>query len=68
MIGSILIEGQEVTAIALPFMTLFVGWATYVTKMLWKISRDVEVRSARQDTTLDDHERRIGNIEDTLYR
>jgi len=68
MIGSILIEGQEVTAIVLPFMTLFVGWATYVTKMLWKISRDVEVRSARQDTTLDDHERRIGNIEDTLYR
>ena len=68
MIGSIIIEGSEVTAIAVPVLMLFVGWATYVTKMLWKISRDVEVRSARQDTTIEDHERRIGNIEDVLYR
>ena len=46
-----------------PFILATVTWARTVSKKLDSLNVDVAAHSARQDTTLDDHERRITNLE-----
>jgi hypothetical protein len=49
-----------------PFVVLALGWMRRTTKMLVDLNLSVVERSSRQDTTLDDHERRITDIEHTI--
>lgn len=39
------------------------GWATWVTKMVWDIRTTTKVASARHEQRLDDHEGRIDELE-----
>jgi len=43
---------------------ILVGWLAWLSKTLVEMKVDVGSRSARQDATLEDHERRITKIED----
>jgi hypothetical protein len=46
-----------------PFILSGVAWARSVSRKLDVLNVDVAGNSARQDATLDDHERRITNLE-----
>lgn len=67
MLAGLALTTSELLTVAVPGVLGVVTWMTYVTKMLWDIRVDVSTRSARQDTTLDDHERRITELE-SIYR
>jgi hypothetical protein len=55
----------ELMAVGLmtPFVLLLAGWARNISAKLDKLIVEVAAKSARQDATLDDHERRIINLE-----
>ena len=46
-----------------PFVLATVAWMRSVSTSLAALKLDVAANSARQDATLDDHERRITNLE-----
>jgi len=54
--------GELLTLVVLE-TTILVGWLGWLSKTLIAIKLDVVGRSARQDTTLEDHERRITDNE-----
>jgi hypothetical protein len=58
----LLVELAAFSAIT-PFIILAVGWMRRTTKTLADLNLAVAEKSARQDTTLDDHERRITDLE-----
>lgn len=58
----ILLEIAVLGAIT-PFIILTLNWMRRTTKQLVDLNISVVERSARQDSTLDDHERRITDIE-----
>jgi len=53
--------------IGLPLVAGAIGWMTWISKFLSDFRSEVEGRSARQDTTLEHHERRISRIESVFY-
>ena len=48
---------------ATPFILVALAWMRSITSQLTQLHLDVVERSARQDTTLDDHERRLNRLE-----
>ena len=46
-----------------PFILATIAWMRSVSSNLADLKLDVAANSARQDATLDDHERRITNLE-----
>tara|TARA_R110000803_G_scaffold206631_1_gene274032 strand:- start:567 stop:767 length:201 start_codon:yes stop_codon:yes gene_type:complete len=55
----------ELMAVGLltPFVLLLAGWARNISSKLDKLIVEVAANSARQDSTLLDHERRITDLE-----
>ncbi len=62
------VDLTDLLAVVIPSVALAIGWATYVTRMIWEIKTDVSARSARQDTRLDDLEKDVGELQTLLPR
>ncbi len=65
---AITLTTSETLMVAVPSALGMLGWMTWLSKMIWDIRTDVSVRSARQDTRLDDLEQDVLEIQNLLPR
>ena len=68
MMVALTLSTTEVLSVVIPVVLGVVGWASWVTKMVWDIHTNTKVTSARHDERLDDHEERLNELENLFPR